>query len=58
MVIIQSWKLEADKMTYAEKDFTKLIGTPGFSNKLLETHFKLYSGYVTNTNKALELLKI
>lgn len=44
-------------MTYEEKDFKNLLGTPGFSDKLLETHFKLYAGYVKNTNKALELLK-
>ena len=44
-------------MTYKEENFNHLLGTPGFSNKLLETHFKLYSGYVTNTNKALESLK-
>jgi|SRR3989344_730359 len=42
---------------YEEKDFTKLLGIPGFSDKLLTTHFKLYSGYVKNTNKSLELLK-
>lgn len=44
-------------MTYAAKDFSSILGTPGFSDKLLQVHFKLYSGYVTNTNKALELLK-
>ncbi|HLD00255.1 MAG TPA: Fe-Mn family superoxide dismutase [Candidatus Nanoarchaeia archaeon] len=33
------------------------MGTPGFSDKLLETHFKLYAGYVANTNKVLGLLK-
>lgn len=45
-------------MVYQEKDFKWLIGAPGFSEKLLITHFTLYSGYVKNTNKALELLKI
>ncbi len=44
-------------MTYEEKDFSSLLGTPGFSDKLLQTHFKLYSGYVKNTNKIVELLK-
>ena len=42
---------------YEEKYFTKLLGIHGFSDKLLTTHFKLYSGYVKNTNKSLELLK-
>ncbi|PIN74304.1 superoxide dismutase [Candidatus Woesearchaeota archaeon CG10_big_fil_rev_8_21_14_0_10_45_16] len=44
-------------MTYKELDFSGLIGTAGFSDKLLQAHFKLYSGYVANTNKAIELLK-
>jgi len=44
-------------MTYEEKDFKHLLGTSGFSDKLLTTHFGLYSGYVKNTNKTLELLK-
>ena len=44
-------------MTYKEEDFSRLLGTKGFSDKLLEAHFKLYSGYVKNTNKFLELLK-
>jgi superoxide dismutase, Fe-Mn family len=44
-------------MTYEEKDFTAILGTTGFSDKLLQAHFKLYSGYVANTNKALDLLK-
>ena len=44
-------------MTYEQKDFSHLLGTPGFSDTLLTNHFKLYAGYVTNTNKALELLK-
>jgi superoxide dismutase, Fe-Mn family len=43
-------------MTYEEKDFSAIIGTTGFSDKLLQAHFKLYSGYVKNTNKVLELL--
>ena len=44
-------------MAYEEKDFSKILGTVGFSDKLLETHIKLYGGYVKNTNKSLELLK-
>lgn len=44
-------------MVYKEKDFSNLLGTSGFSDKLLQAHFKLYRGYVANTNKAIELLK-
>jgi len=43
-------------MDYPAKDFSKLIGTPGFSNNLLENHFTLYQGYVANTQKLAEVL--
>ncbi|MFA7209176.1 MAG: Fe-Mn family superoxide dismutase [Parcubacteria group bacterium] len=42
---------------YTKKDFTKLKGMPGFSDKLLEIHFSLYEGYVNGTNKILDLQK-
>ena len=41
-------------MTYEAKDYGKLIGREGFSDTLLNNHFTLYKGYVTNTNKALD----
>jgi len=44
-------------MAYEAKDFSSLLGTKGFSDKLLNTHFKLYQGYVANTNKLSEKLK-
>jgi Fe-Mn family superoxide dismutase len=43
-------------MTYRAKDYTKLIGMSGFSDTLLNNHFALYQGYVTNTNKLIETL--
>lgn len=43
-------------MTYTAQNFEKLLGLTGFSNQLLQNHFKLYQGYVTNTNKLIELL--
>jgi len=43
-------------MAYAAKDYSKLIGMPGFSETLLKNHFTLYQGYVANTNKVLETL--
>jgi Fe-Mn family superoxide dismutase len=43
-------------MSYAAKDFSFLLGMPGFSDTLLKNHFTLYQGYVTNTNKVMELL--
>ena len=43
-------------MSYAAKDFSFLLGMKGFSDTLLKNHFTLYQGYVTNTNKVMELL--
>ncbi len=37
------------KQSYAAKTFN-LSGLTGISDKTLQTHFKLYEGYVTNTN--------
>lgn len=46
---------------YVEKDFTHLKGLTGISDKTLETHLGLYSGYVKNTNilneKVVELIE-
>lgn len=39
---------------YEAKDYSHLLGTEGFSDTLLNNHFKLYQGYVTNSNKVLE----
>jgi len=35
---------------YEAKDYSRLIGMPGFSDTLLNNHFKLYQGYVKNAN--------
>ncbi len=43
-------------MTYEAKDYNKLLGMQGFSDTLLNNHFTLYKGYVTNTNKVLDTL--
>jgi Fe-Mn family superoxide dismutase len=43
-------------MAYTAKDYSALIGMPGFSETLLKNHFTLYQGYVTNTNKVLDTL--
>lgn len=42
---------------YTVKDFSHLLGIPGFSDTLLNNHFMLYQGYVTNVNKLSDLLK-
>jgi len=41
-------------MTYEKKDFSYLLGLPGFSDNLLTTHFGLYEGYVKNVQKFSE----
>lgn len=43
-------------MAYAAKDYGHLIGMEGFSQTLLNNHFTLYQGYVTNTNKVIDTL--
>ena len=35
---------------FTAKDYSALIGMPGFSEALLNNHFTLYQGYVKNTN--------
>ena len=47
---------EATTMPYSAKDYSKLVGMPGFSETLLKNHFTLYQGYVANTNKVLDVL--
>ena len=43
-------------MAYAAKDYSRLIGMEGFSETILKNHFTLYQGYVTNTNKIVDIL--
>jgi Fe-Mn family superoxide dismutase len=43
-------------MAYEPMDYSALLGMDGFSDELLEDHFKLYQGYVTETNDLLERL--
>jgi Fe-Mn family superoxide dismutase len=43
-------------MAYTAKDYSKVIGMEGFSETLLKNHFTLYQGYVTNTNKVMDIL--
>lgn len=38
-------------MKYEVKNFEELLGLNGFSDELLNNHFKLYEGYVNNINK-------
>ncbi len=42
---------------YEAKNYTHLLGTVGMSETMLTNHFTLYQGYVTNTNKLMDLMK-
>jgi Fe-Mn family superoxide dismutase len=42
---------------YKAKDFSRLLGTEGMSDTLLNNHFTLYQGYVTQTNKLITEMK-
>ena len=42
---------------YEPTSFDALLGTEGFSDPLLNNHFTLYKGYVTNTNKLSDTLQ-
>jgi Fe-Mn family superoxide dismutase len=43
-------------MKYEPKNYDRLLGTEGFSDNALKTHFTLYQGYVNNTNKLVDQL--
>lgn len=46
----------ADAKKYAPKDFSKVRGLTGISDKQIEEHLKLYEGYVKRTNALTEKL--
>ena len=43
-------------MAYIATDYSGLIGMEGFSDTLLNNHFTLYQGYVTNCNRLIDTL--
>lgn len=43
-------------MAYEARNYDDLLGTEGFSDRLLKNHFALYQGYVANTNKLADIL--
>ena len=42
---------QASAFHYEVRNFDHLLGVPGFSDKLLTDHFKLYEAYVKNVNQ-------
>ena len=53
----QPAKIKTAPAEYVAKDYSYLMGMPGFSDPLLKLHFQLYQGYVKNTNLLLSRLK-
>ena len=47
----------ADVKRYAPKDFSKIRGLTGISDKQIEEHLKLYEGYVKRANALTEKLQ-
>lgn len=47
---------QAKPSPYSAKDYSYLLEMEGFSENLLQMHFKLYEGYVKNTNELLKQL--
>ncbi len=48
---------EQSLQPYTARDFSYLLGMPGFTDDALDLHFKLYQGYVKNTNLLLSILQ-
>lgn len=42
-------------MAYQLKDYSHVLGMQGISDETIKNHFKLYEGYLNNTNKLMEL---
>jgi len=49
--------MEKMSTSYQAKDFSHLLGMDGLSEALLKNHFKLYEGYVQNTNTLIDKLE-
>jgi Fe-Mn family superoxide dismutase len=53
---VQGMETKKPGEPYQAADFHTILGMAGFSDTLLNNHFKLYQGYVKNTNLLLEKL--
>jgi superoxide dismutase, Fe-Mn family len=53
---VQAMETRKPGEAYQAADFHTILGMEGFSDALLQNHFKLYQGYVKNTNLLLEKL--
>lgn len=50
-------QMKSTSAEYKAKDYSNLLGMPGFNDDLLKMHFQLYQGYVKNTNLLSGMLK-
>lgn len=50
-------KVKAEEGGFVARDFSSLLEMPDWNQSLLELHFKLYQGYVKNTNLLLSDLQ-
>lgn len=58
ILFLMLYCMSLSAIDYEAKNFDRLIGnTPGFSDELLKMHFKLYQGYVANSNKLLSAIR-
>ena len=57
LIILLLNALRAEIQPYEAKKFTNLEKVQGLDQSLIETHLKLYQGYVKNTNLLLEKLQ-
>ncbi len=55
--VLQLTLLISTLTAYTPKDYSNLLGMQGFSDPLLQMHFKLYEGYVKNSTDLLAKLK-
>lgn len=55
-LITSAKPVASQTQVYEAKDYSHLLGMQGFNNDLLNMHFKLYQGYVKNSNMLLSLL--
>lgn len=57
IILVASCWAQPQSQPYEAKDYSYLIGMKGFGDQTLKNHFKLYQGYVKNTNLLLSILQ-
>jgi Fe-Mn family superoxide dismutase len=57
LCLLSSLHAAGEPAPFQAKNYAHLQGMEGFSDTLLQIHFKLYQGYVEQTNQLISLLK-